>query len=183
MLTEQEKEYIRLYYPVRYSQKIAEDLGIEKSIINNFAKEEELKKVKKNTYIIEGKKLCGRCNKWVDLDGFHKSKNLVKHPSGYQDWCITCHRQYTKDNKDKFDKYKERNKKKQDFHTCNSTIEENKTTNENYKCKMCGEIKLGKEFSFVQSRMKRDCTCRECRKKVRDNNKIKKIQQQIKGDM
>ncbi len=47
--------------------------------------------------IDEGVKECGKCKKVKDLSEYHADKSTV---SGLTSWCITCKKEYTKDNKE-----------------------------------------------------------------------------------
>lgn len=175
-LTAEQKEYIRKYYPIKYPKYISDEINVPKETIREFAKQEGLKKIKKNTDIVDGRKVCGCCNEWVPLERFHRSENLKKHPCGYQDWCIDCYEKYKGENADKFDKYKERNTKKAKNKGIYVVAEEkNKTSLKEYICKECGTIKLGREFSFIECDFKRDTVCKACRNEKAKNNKIKRI--------
>ena len=45
-------------------------------------------------------KFCKKCNKFLELNNFYKTKNTKSYIDGFIDWCKTCLKQYRTDRKE-----------------------------------------------------------------------------------
>ncbi len=156
--------FLNMYYNNSPIKEIADELGIPVNDVSLKAIELEIQEV-----IPDNHKKCSACKEIKHVNLFYK-KFTAK--DGFQCYYKECHDErkrninFSKKLKEKSNKDTMRNK------ICEKAKLDSK--NKIYVCVECGLHKLGKDFYFKSTTLKRCTRCISCYLKYRENLKIKK---------
>ena len=159
--SDEEIQFLKFAYPNKdfTTKEICEALNRTTEQIHKKASELKIRKYKEN--IQEGLKRCAKCKTVLKIEMFPgKTK---KHC-----WCNQCHKEY-----------KEYRKKVSNTEVSNTEVSNTEVSNtEVKKCSYCGKIKSLNDFQRRSSTKDGyNASCKECRKKIYEKSKIKKLKE------
>lgn len=163
--TKEEIQFVKEYFKDYPTKELAEELHCSIKNINDLAKQLNL-----IDSIPNGFKKCKDCNEVKSLSEFYKRNN--EYPNSYCKVCDNIRRR----NHTIMKKIKAQIELDLNKINISNTL---KTSTENvyFECTKCRNKKLGSNFYFDSSILKRKNICIDCEKQIRENAEIQKIRE------